>query len=445
MFKRLLFKGLLFKGLKTTSTSTYLLLMVGLLMSPTGAANGPVNTPEFERLLNLVDQRLQLMKDVAAYKYAHHLAIENQQRETVVLANVMASARSLELDPATLEPFFRLQIEMAKKIQTSWIESWQAEGIAPIRQALSADLKSDIRPALLVLGAQLVEQLPLALPELKAANNLDQFSKKVDATLTTHFVTPEMKRGLLQSLLQIRQLVPREMSVLAKILHSGVLRVGTTGDYPPFSFMDKASGEYSGIDIDLARHLAASLGVELQLIHTSWPNLMADLAANTYDVGMSGISRTLLRQRTAFFSSAYSTGGKTPIARCDAVTKLNSLANIDQEGVRVIVNPGGTNEEFVRQHIHHAHIEVYPDNTRIFNQLIEGRADVMITDAIEVKLQQRLHPALCATMPDEVFTHTEKSYLMPQDIALKQYIDAWLDELRQSGTLATVFSRYLDR
>lgn len=444
MFKRLFFKGLLFKGLKTTSTSTYLLLMVGLLMSPTGAANGPVSTPEFGRLLNLVDQRLQLMKDVAAYKYANHMAIENQQRETVVLANAMASARQLELNPATLEPFFRLQIEMAKKIQKSWIESWQAQGIAPNRQALSADLKTDIRPALLVLGTQLVEQLPLALPELKAANNLDQFSKKVDATLTTHFVTPEMKRELLQSLLQIRQLAPGEMSVLAKILHSGVLRVGTTGDYPPFSFMDKTSGEYSGVDVDLARNLASSLGVELQFVHTSWPGLMADLAANKYDVGMSGISRTLLRQRTAFFSDAYSAGGKTPIARCDAVTELNSLHKIDQSSVRVIVNPGGTNEKFVRKHINHAQIMVYPDNTRIFHQIIERRADVMVTDAIEVKLQQHLHPELCATMPGKFLTEVDKAFLMPQDSELKEYVDVWLAQQKRSGKLQKVFARHLN-
>ena len=425
-------------------TGVYLLAFLCLLMSPINVASSPANTPEFERLLNLVDQRLQLMQDVAAYKYANHIAIENKQREKVVLASAIASVRKHQLDPATLESFFRLQIEMAKKIQKGWIDSWKSEGLVPDKANITADLKTKIRPALIVLGAQLVEQLPLALPELKGVGNFDQYLKTLDATITTHFVTPEMKRELLQSLWQIRQLSPRESSVLANILHSGVLRVGTTGDYPPFSFINKTSGEYTGIDIDLARKLASSLGVELQFIHTSWPGLMADLAANKYDVGMSGISRTLLRQRTAFFSNAYSTGGKTPIARCDAVTELNSLHKIDQSSVRVIVNPGGTNEKFVRKHINHAQIIVYPDNTRIFHQIIERRADVMITDAIEVKLQHNLHPELCATMPDALFTHAEKAYLMPQDIALKQYVDAWLGELKQSGALTTTFSRYLD-
>ena len=425
-------------------TSVYLLVFLCLLMSPLNATSSPANTPEFERLLSLVDQRLQLMQNVAAYKYANHIAIENKQREKIVLASAVASARNLQLDPATLEPFFRLQIEIAKKIQKGWIDIWKAEGSAPDRKNIIADLKAEIRPALIILGDQLVEQLPLALPELNSAENFDQYLKAADAALTAHFVTLEMKRELLQSLLQIRQLSPRESSVLANILHNGVLRVGTTGDYPPFSFIDKTSGEYSGVDVDLARNLASSLGVELQFIHTSWPGLMADLAANKYDVGMSGISRTLLRQRTAFFSDAYSIGGKTPIARCDTVTELNSLHKIDKRSVRVIVNPGGTNEKFVRQYIKNAQIIVYPDNTLVFAQIIDKHADVMITDAIEVKLQQRLHPELCATMPDKLFTHAEKGYLMPQDIALKQYVDTWLRELKQFGELTTAFSRYLD-
>lgn len=430
------------EGLKITSV--YLLVFLCLLMSPINVASSPANTPEFERLLRLVDQRLQLMQDVAAYKYANHLAIENEPREKVVLGSAIANARKLQLDPTTLEPFFRLQIEMAKKIQKNWIERWQAEGGFSQGTDTIADLKSNIRPRLIAIGDQLVKQMPLALGELQAADSFDQHLNTINVVITTPFVSPAMKRELLESLLQIRQLSPSENSVLANILHSGVLRVGTTGDYPPFSFINKTSGEYTGIDIDLARKLASSLGVELQFIDTSWPGLMADFTANKYDVGMSGISRTLLRQRTAFFSNAYSTGGKTPIARCDAVTELNSLHKIDQSSVRVIVNPGGTNEKFVRKHINHAQIIVYPDNTRIFNQIIERRADVMITDAIEVKLQHRLHPELCATMPNELFTHAEKGYLMPQDIALKQYVDAWLGELKQSGALTTTFSRYLD-
>ena len=427
----------------TPITSLYLLAFLCLLTSPIQAASSQTHSPEFARLVTLVDQRLHLMKDVAAYKLAHQIAIENKPREQVVLESAIASARQHQLDPASLEPFFRLQIEIAKAVQLSWIENWQAEGRLASSDIIIADLQADIRPELLTLGEQLVAQLPLALSELHGANSFDSHLKTLNRLIRTPYVSAAMKRELLQALLQIRP-VAANKNVLTKILDSGVLRVGTTGDYPPFSFMNEASGQYNGIDIDLAKSLASSLGVELHFVRTSWPGLMRDLAADKYDIGMSGISRTLLRQRTAYFSDVYSSGGKTPIVRCDALAQLNSLNKIDQSTVRVIVNPGGTNEKFVRRHIKNAEIRVYPDNTRIFEQIIAKHADVMITDAIEVKLQQRLHPELCAAMPGKFLTQVEKAYLMAEDIALKEYVDVWLQEVKHSGELKSVFSRHLD-
>ena len=52
-------------------------------------------------------------------------------------------------------------------------------------------------------------------------------------------------------------------SRLDEIVKSGALRVGTTGDYRPFTALDKTSGTYSGFDIDLAHSLADALGVKL--------------------------------------------------------------------------------------------------------------------------------------------------------------------------------------
>src|SRR6266542_4276336 len=49
---------------------------------------------------------------------------------------------------------------------------------------------------------------------------------------------------------------------LDAVVGNGKLRVCTTGDYKPFTFHDKAANSYQGIDIDLAKALASSLGVE---------------------------------------------------------------------------------------------------------------------------------------------------------------------------------------
>ena len=53
----------------------------------------------------------------------------------------------------------------------------------------------------------------------------------------------------------------QDRSILHKVLDSGTLKVGTTGDFNPMSFKDPATREYRGHQIDAARQLAADMGV----------------------------------------------------------------------------------------------------------------------------------------------------------------------------------------
>jgi hypothetical protein len=66
-------------------------------------------------------------------------------------------------------------------------------------------------------------------------------------------------------------------SHLDAIRSSGTLRFGIPGDYPPFGEFDKQSGQWTGIDVDVASAMARALGVRLDIVKTSWPSLLSDL------------------------------------------------------------------------------------------------------------------------------------------------------------------------
>jgi len=236
-----------------------------------------------------------------------------------------------------------------------------------------------------------------------------------------------------------------QTSRLDEILQRGVLRVGTTGDYRPFTALDKATGVYSGFDIDLARSLAEALGVKVEFEPTTWPGLAKDFEAGAFDIAMGGVSVTLERAKKGFFSLPYMREGKTPIARCADKDKYATLAEIDRPGVKIISNPGGTNERFDRAHFRSAQIVVYPDNLTIFDTLARGDADVMITDASETRFQQKLHPeVLCAIHPDKPFDFAEKAYWMPPDPALKAFVDQWLHMSMENGAFAAIYAKWFD-
>ena len=100
-----------------------------------------------------------------------------------------------------------------------------------------------------------------------------------------------------------------------EVIKAGVLKVCTPGDYRPFSFA-VSDGVYEGLDIDLMQSLAASLGVKVEYVKTTWANMMPDFVAGKCDMAVGGISVTLERQKQASFSMPYMVNGKTPLVRC---------------------------------------------------------------------------------------------------------------------------------
>ena len=234
-----------------------------------------------------------------------------------------------------------------------------------------------------------------------------------------------------------------QTSKLDAVIAHGSLRVGMPGDYRPFGLRD-ASGKMDGMDVEMAENLAASLGVKLELVPTKWSDLLGDIAADKFDIGMGGISITLARQKAAFFSTPVLRTGKSAIALCSAQAKFPDLAAIDKAGVKVIANAGGTNEKFDRATLKAAQIVVIADNTAVWGELIAGHADVMITDNVETRLQQKLHPELCAIHPEAPFDFGELGYLLPRDAAWKAYVDQWLHIATETGVLKAELGKWLE-
>lgn len=235
-------------------------------------------------------------------------------------------------------------------------------------------------------------------------------------------------------------------SVLDNVLIEGILRVGTTGDFSPFSYqLQPNSHEFHGVDIELAKDLATTLGVKVQFVPTSWPTLMSDLANHKFDICMSGVTIKLIRQKVGLFSIPVLASGKAAITRDENVEKYSTIAAINQAGVRVIVNPGGTNEAFAKANFPNATIIQNEDNLSIFQKIIDGEADLMVTDAVETLVQQLIHPELDAVNPNQPFNFFEMGYLLPRDFVWKAYVDQWLNLRQKEGRYQKIFDQELGK
>jgi cyclohexadienyl dehydratase len=224
------------------------------------------------------------------------------------------------------------------------------------------------------------------------------------------------------------------VSRLDRVKSSKTLRVCTTGDYRPFTYVDPKTKHRSGIDVTMAQNLASSLGARISWVSTSWKKLMPDFLAKC-DIAMGGVSISTDRAQQATFTQPVLTEGKTPITLCSKVADYDTVAKINRPGVRAITPEGGTNEEFARAHYPKAKIIVWGDNNTIFDQIAAGKADVMTTDASETVWVAKTHPKLCAAHPKKPFNFSQKAYLLPRgDDDWQEYVNTWLTIAKHDGT-----------
>ena len=214
------------------------------------------------------------------------------------------------------------------------------------------------------------------------------------------------------SFTQAAQAGPR----LDKIMETKVIRVGTPGDYRPFAI--KTDTGFSGHDIDLIETMAKELGVKVEYVQTSWPNLMKDLQSNQFDVAVGGITRNVNRMRVVDMLPGYAPFGKVALVRTADKAKFTTAESLNQPSVRVIKNPGGTNETYVLANLKAAQVATHDKNAEIPALIAEGKGDVMITETYEALHYAKADPRLHAAFINAPLTPVNTlGFMLPTDDA----------------------------
>jgi cyclohexadienyl dehydratase len=244
------------------------------------------------------------------------------------------------------------------------------------------------------------------------------------------------------------------------------LRVGTSGDYPPFSVAaapggaagsdaprrGAASGEapagevaaaeadlagLGGLDVELLSAWARERGAQLEWVRFRWPDLSQSLASGAFDVAVGGITVRPERTLRGVFTRPVVVTGAVALVRDGA--RFPDAASLAR--ARIAVNAGGHLERVARALFPRAQVVAVPDNRAPPRLLAAGEVDAALTDGAEAPLWRREAPGAHPIGP---LTRDAKAWWVRADRPeLARELDAWLAAREADGHLARVRAAHL--
>jgi polar amino acid transport system substrate-binding protein len=218
----------------------------------------------------------------------------------------------------------------------------------------------------------------------------------------------------------------------ADLAPTGKLRAGINYGNFILAQKDAATGDSRGPAVDLARELGRRLGVPVELVpYTSVGTMVDGAKAGAWDIAFLGSDPA--RAGEIDFTAAYLELEATYLV--PAGSRLGTIADVDQDGVRVAAPARANYELYLSRSLQRANLVRAENGEAAFQLLVEGRVEALagLSQAL-VSLSQklpgsRLLEGRFMAVPQSVGTPRGRE-------AGFAYLRAFVEEAKASGMIA---------
>lgn len=222
-------------------------------------------------------------------------------------------------------------------------------------------------------------------------------------------------------------------------LEEGILTVGSDIPYPPFEYRE--NGELVGFDIDLINEIASRLGLETNVIDTSFDTIFSQLAGGRFDVVIAASTITPEREEEVNFSDPYYLSQQSLTVQADS--GIQSIEDLEP-GMVVAVQNGTTGKKYAEENLPEGvEIRAFPEGPDGYTALEAGDVDAVINDepTAIAEIAEREGLEIVQTID------TGEAYgiaVDPANEGLLEAINMVLAEIVADGTYEEIYSRYPD-
>ncbi len=255
-----------------------------------------------------------------------------------------------------------------------------------------------------------------------------------------------MKRSILGCFLAILLIAPAAAAspVLKRIVDSDTLRIGVSGTQPPLNFKTK-NGDLAGLEIDLAKGLAQTMGVKPVFVQKPFGQLLAALEAGEVDLVMSGMSITPERNLKVPFVGPYFLSGKSILTKSSVLAQAEDADDLDDLNLKIAALSGSTSERFVEAVLPSAELAPAENYEQAVQALIDEKVQAVVADFEACALAVLLNPkANLMTLQKPLTVEPIGIAVAPGDALLVNFLENTLGGLEASGLLEALRMRWLE-
>ena len=226
-------------------------------------------------------------------------------------------------------------------------------------------------------------------------------------------------------------------AVCADLAPTGKLRAGINYGNVILATRDRATGESSGVAVDLLQDLARRLGVPAEIVAYDSVAAMGDAApTNTWDIAFLGSDPQ--REKLMSFTGAYLEIDATYLV--PSASPFRTAAEVDGEGVRVAAPARANYELFLSRNLKRAQLVSTQGAEAAFDLLVTGKVDALA--GLKQGLLDLVEKLPGSRIVDGRFMGVQQSIAVPKgrDAGLA-YLRRVVEDAKTSGLVARAIGK----
>jgi len=196
-----------------------------------------------------------------------------------------------------------------------------------------------------------------------------------------------------------------------------------------------------GYEVDLAKAIAAKLGLTPEWIYSPWNSLFAP-GTKKFDISFQEATITSQRKRTVDFTASYLNANQGVLLAKDA-TVPKSLADLRK--MQTCAQTNTTGLDYIKTQLHPAKQPLtFPTTTAAYQAVQIGRCEAFILDVPLVSLEKKQNPTKFGPVAGQIVTHEQYGAVLQKGSKLLPVVNKTLGTLTENGTVGKLQKKWFN-